>query len=203
MSDMDRTITYTYRILTNADAVSEDVSRKASEANAEVQALTQSEWALKVSVDSADASLKRQSSSIAEQVTLLMGMKSAVSGVTSGLIQMGIVEGENAERLQTMNQAFNVLCGFATGIKVLAGVQEALALASLKEAVISTYNSVLASPWKLALASAGLGAAAGVAMAYGTTSTTNNTNIIIEDSSGGQASTGTKLNSVISGGKIL
>ena len=80
-----------------------------------------------------------------------------------------------------------------------------LNLQALKGAIINTYNSVLESPWKLALVSAGAGAAIGVAAAYGTQggsvqNTTNN--IIIRDTSGGQAQAANSI-SVITGDKVL
>lgn len=203
MSDLNADIIYTYKIMSNADQRANEIAEAVGEADDRVNELDRNEITLKVDTEATTEAIKVQQVNLAQQVTLMMGLKSAVNSVSSSLIQMGLVEGEAAENLQAMNQGFNLLCGFATGLKALAGIQEALALASLKEAIVSTYTSVLESPWKLALASAGLGAAAGVAMAYGTTNNSTTTNIIqIQDATGGQATTASRLNSTITGGRI-
>lgn len=208
MANLDRSVIYTYKLESNITAEASGVSAKAEEADAKVKTLKTSEDTLKQSTDSATGSLTNQQKQLMVQVTALMAVKQSVSAVTNGLISMGLVSGEDAKKLQLLNAGFQTLCGFATGLKALMLINETFNLSLLKTAILNTFNSILESPWKLALVGAGMGAAVGVAAAYGMSGgggggTTNNTQIIIEDSSGGKAATANGINATISGGRIL
>jgi len=205
MSNLDRNVIYTYRLQTNFAEVSAEAGTDIEQTQADVDRLQTSMDTLGTSAEEAKKKLKATKDEVALTAMTLTAMASAVNGVTNGLIQLGIVSGEDAEAIRNVNAGFQVMIGLATGLKSLVLVQEMLNLQALKGAIINTYNSVLESPWKLALVSAGAGAAIGVAAAYGTQggsvqNTTNN--IIIRDVSGGQAQAANSI-SVITGGKVL
>lgn len=205
MSNLDRNVIYTYRLQTNFAEVSAEAGTDIEQTQADVDRLQTSMDTLGTSAEEAKKKLKATKDEVALTAMTLTAMASAVNGVTNGLIQLGIVSGEDAEAIRNVNAGFQVMIGLATGLKSLVLVQEMLNLQALKGAIINTYNSVLESPWKLALVSAGAGAAIGVAAAYGTQggsvqNTTNN--IIIRDTSGGQAQAANSI-SVITGGKVL
>jgi len=206
MSNLDRNVVYTYRLQTNFSEVAEESSAEIGQTQQEVDRLQESMESLGTSADIAAEKLKTTKQEVATTVMTLTAMASAVNGVTNGLIQLGIVSEEDAETIRNVNAGFQVMIGLATGLKSLVLVQEMLNLQALKGAIINTYNSVLESPWKLALVSAGAGAAIGVAAAYGTAggSSVQNTtnNIVIRDVSGGQAQAANSI-SVITGGKVL
>ena len=227
MSNLDRNVTYTYRMAINftdadealsqidttregLDALQESIrnidTTQIEETGAEVDALQESMDTLGTSAEIAAEKLKTTKQEIATTAMTLTAMSSAINGVTNGLIQLGLVSDEDAESIRSVNAGFQIMIGFAAGLKSLALVQEVLNLQALKGAIINTYNSVLESPWKLALVSAGAGAAMGVAAAYGTgggTTVQNTTNnIVIRDISGGQAQAANSIN-IISGGKVL
>lgn len=204
--NLDRSVVYTYTIQTNMQEVSDQANRDLPEVDQQVVTLEQDMTSLQQTTEATTANLAGMKNEIKSTILTLTAMASAVNGVTNGLITLGIVSDEDAEKVKMVNAGFQVMIGMATGLKSLALVQEALNLQALKGAIINTYNSILESPWKLALASAGLGAAAGVAVAYGTqggsstTAVTNN--YYIRDTSGGQMSTANGI-SVINGGKVL
>jgi len=206
VSDLDRSVIYTYTIQTNLSEVKREADTTLPDTDQQVVTLEQDMESLQQTTEQAQANLVGMKDEIKGTILTLTAMASAVNGVTNGLITLGIVSDEDAEKVRMVNAGFQVLIGMATGLKALALVQEMLNLQALKGAIINTYNSVLESPWKLALASAGMGAAAGVAAAYGTqggSSSSQTTNIInIRDISGGQASAANSI-STIYGGKVL
>lgn len=206
MSDLDRSVIYTYTIQTNLSEIKREADTTLPDTDQQVVTLEQDMESLQQTTEQSQANLVGMQNEIKGTILTLTAMASAVNGVTNGLITLGIVSDEDAEKVRMVNAGFQVLIGMATGLKALALVQEMLNLQALKGAIINTYNSVLESPWKLALASAGMGAAAGVAAAYGTqggSSSSQTTNIInIRDISGGQASAANSI-STIYGDKVL
>lgn len=205
--NLDRNVVYTYRIQTNFSEVAQQAQEEIGGTQDEVQELNRSMQELQSTSDATNTHLKQTKQEIQGTILTLTAMASAVNGVTNGLIQLGMISDADAESIKNINAAFQVMIGLATGLKSLALVQEMLNLQALKGAIINTYNSVLESPWKLALVSAGAGAAAGVAMAYGANSgsVTENTvnNIIIRDVSGAQSNAANSINATINGGKVL
>lgn len=107
----------------------------------------------------AEVAMRKQREDAAIGIAALMGMQSAVSGVTSGLIGLGMVSEETAGTLRKVNAAFQIMTGLAAGVKALQIVTATLNMTNLKGAAIATYRSVLESPWKAALAGVGVGAA--------------------------------------------
>jgi len=206
-SNLDRSVIYTYTLQNNVSGTAQEIVEATGNADTKVKELKASEDQLSASADTATASLTRQEKQLLKQVTGLVALKGAVSGVTSGLITMGLVSESGAQKLQMLNAGFNVLTGFVTGIQALKLMNDSLTLSLLRSAIVNTYNAVIDSPWKLALVSAGLGAAAGVAIAYGASgsspaSSTTTNNIYINDTSN-QAATANGLNVTIDGGRII
>ncbi|MCB5286075.1 MAG: hypothetical protein LHW45_10885 [Candidatus Cloacimonetes bacterium] len=206
-SSLDRSVIYTYTLKNNVSGTAQEIVEATGNADTKVKELKTSEDQLSASADTATASLTRQEKQLLKQVTGLVALKGAVSGVTSGLITMGMVSESGAQKLQMLNAGFNILTGFVTGIQALKLMNDSLTLSLLRSAIVTTYNAVIDSPWKLALVSAGLGAAAGVAIAYGASgsspaSSTTTNNIYIQDTSN-QAATANGLNVTIDGGRIL
>lgn len=206
-ANLDRSVTYLYTLKTNFAEVSADATQELGDADAQVDELNTDVQQLEANSASASASVKSMKQEVQSTILTMTAMASAINGVTNGLITLGIVSDQDAERIKMVNAAFQVMIGMATGLKALALVQEMLNLQALKGAIINTYNSVLESPWKLALVSAGAGAAVGVAAAYGTggnTTVANTTNnIIIRDTSGSQANAANSISATINGGKVL
>lgn len=206
-SNLDRSVIYTYTLQNNVSGTAQEIAEATGNADTKVKELKTSEDQLSASADTATASLTRQEKQLLKQVTGLVALKGAVSGVTSGLITMGMVSESGAQKLQMLNAGFNILTGFVTGIQALKLMNDSLTLSLLRSAIVNTYNAVIDSPWKLALVSAGLGAAAGVAIAYGASgsspaSSTTTNNIYIQDTSN-QAATANGLNITIDGGRII
>lgn len=205
-SNLDRSVIYTYTLKSNIAEASREIAGTAGEADATVKVLATSEDRLTVSTNTATAALSQQEKQLLKQVGGLVALKSSIAGVTNGLISLNLVSESGAQKLQALNAGFQILTGFATGIKALQLMNESLNLSLLKSAILNTYNSVIESPWKLALVSAGMGAAAGVAIAYGasgsSTISNSSTNIYIGDSSD-QAATANGIGVTIDGGRIL
>ena len=206
-ANLDRSVTYLYTLKTNFAEASADATQELGDADEMVDELNTDVQQLEANSASASASVKSMKQEVQNTILTMTAMASAINGVTNGLITLGIVSDQDAERIKMVNAAFQVMIGMATGLKALALVQEMLNLQALKGAIINTYNSVLESPWKLALVSAGAGAAVGVAAAYGTggnTTVANTTNnIIIRDTSGSQANAANSISATINGGKVL
>lgn len=205
-SNLDRSVIYTYTLKSNISETSREIAGTAGEADASVKELATSEDRLTVSTNTATAALSQQEKQLLKQVGGLVALNSSIAGVTNGLISLNLVSESGAQKLQALNAGFQILTGFATGIKALQLMNESLNLSLLKSAILNTYNSVIESPWKLALVSAGMGAAAGVAIAYGasgsSTISNSSTNIFIGDSSD-QAATANGIGVTIDGGRIL
>lgn len=192
---------------TNVREETETIKTASAEAKETVQGMKNDQEELATSANKATEALSNQQKQLLVQVGSLMAVKSAVSSVTNGLISLGIVSGEDAVKLQKVNSAIQLMAGLAQGIKALTLINEAFNLSLIKGALVSTYNAIIESPWKLALVAGGAGAAIGAVAALGISSLNNQgtttNNIYIEDSSGGQAATATAISATISGGRII
>lgn len=207
MADKDRTLEYRIKIVDNVSEVANRASSSAdraarsvgeadkagkrftisSEATVRAAETTtstvgQSTQATREYVQEAkvaEVTMEKQRVDAAINIAALMGMRSAVSGVTSGLIGMGMVSDETAGKLRTVNAAFSLMAGMATGIKALQLVMTGLNITNLKGAAIATYRSVMESPWKAALAGVGIGAAGALvgSLVMGGNRTENVTNV--------------------------
>lgn len=204
MSDMDTEIKYVFKMVDNVSQTATGITDSTTKASESVKQATVEQQNLETAADRTTSAFTRQEAQFIKQVAVLMTVKESVSSVTNGLISLGIVSGDDAQKLQKLNAGFQILCGFATGIKALQAVSEALKTSELGLAIVETYRSVMESPWKAALVGIGVGAAGGVLAATMSSggSTTNNTQIIIENTSS-NIDTANGINATISGGKIL
>lgn len=206
-NELDRTITYSFILTDEAVDTAQNIGDASKAADADVQKVITSEKSLASSTEVAKAKLDAQKLQLASQVAIIMGVKEATSSAITGVISLGLVSDDTAVKLQKVNAAFQIMGGLATGVKAMQLAMTSLNLATLKNAVLNTYNSVVSNPGKIALLGLGVGAAAGAAIALGATynnSTSTSTQIVVE----GSTSTGTEktvqdLYMISSAGDIL
>ena len=114
------------------------------------------------------------------QVQAVRSIDMGFRGLSSVLVQTGLVGDKTAKQLQTVVLAIH---GVASAFQLLKGARTilmSLQAAEVSLASVETYRSVLMSPGKLALVGMALGGAAAVAGYYagrGTSSTTVTNNI--------------------------
>ena len=205
MPELSSTAVFIYKVQSNFSEVTRETITSVEEADGKIQTTITSEKELKVATEETTIAMKQQEVQTLKQIAVLTTMSTAVSGVTNGLIHMGLVTGENAERLKMLNSGMQTMVGFANGIKALTLAQSMFNMEQIKGAVVTTFNKIMESPWRAAAAGIALGAAMGVAGAFASGSSGGNTvnNIIIDDSSGGQAQVANNLNSTINAGRIV
>lgn len=185
VSDLDRTITYSFILTDEATATANKMGASAKSADADVKSLTSSEQTLSANTEVATAKINTQKIQLASQVAIIMGVKEATSAAINGVISLGLVSDSTALQLQKVNAAFQIMGGLATGVKALQLAMTSLNLATLKNAVLNTYNSVISNPGKIALLGLAIGAGAGAAIALGATynnSSSTSTQIVVEGS---------------------
>ena len=204
MTDMDREIRYVFKMVDNVSQTSADISASTAKASENVKQVTTEQERLKDATDRTTASFTRQESQFIKTTAILMSVKTAAASVTHGLITLGVVTGEDAIKLQKLNAGFQILTGFATGVKALQAASEMLKTSQMGLAVVETFRSVMQSPWKAALVGVGVGAAGGAlaAMMAGPTTNNSQTQIIIENTPAG-IETGGAIDATISGGRII
>lgn len=206
-SDLDRTITYSFILTDEAVQTANNIGSASQSANADVKGIITSEKELAANTEIATTKINTQKLQLASQVAIIMGVKEATSSAITGVISLGLVSDDTAVKLQKVNAAFQIMGGLATGVKAMQLAMTSLNLATLKNAVLNTYNSVIANPGKIALLGLAIGAGAGAAIALGATynnSTSTSTQIVVE----GSTSTGTEktvqdLYMISSAGDIL
>ena len=184
-NDLDRTITYSFILTDEATATANKMGTSAKSADADVKSLTSSEQTLSANTEVATAKINTQKIQLASQVAIIMGVKEATSAAINGVISLGLVSDSTAVQLQKVNAAFQIMGGLATGVKALQLAMTSLNLATLKNAVLNTYNSVISNPGKIALLGLAIGAGAGAAIALGATynnSSSTSTQIVVEGS---------------------
>jgi len=206
MSDMDTEIRYVFKMVDNVSETATGIKETTDSASLSVNNATVEQQNLEAAADRTTSAFTRQEAQFIKQVAVLMSVKESVSSVTNGLISLGIVSGDDAVALQKLNAGFQILTGFATGIKALQAVSEALKTSELGLAIVETFRSVMESPWKAALVGIGVGAAGGVLAATmasnGGTTNNSNTQIVIENTAS-NVETASGINATISGGRIL
>jgi len=206
MSDMDTEIRYVFKMVDNVSETATGIKETTDSASLSVNNATVEQQNLEAAVDRTTSAFTRQEAQFIKQVAVLMSVKESVSSVTNGLISLGIVSGDDAVALRKLNAGFQILTGFATGIKTLQAVSEALKTSELGLAIVETFRSVMESPWKAALVGIGVGAAGGVLAATmasnGGMTNNSNTQIVIENTAS-NVETASGINATISGGRIL
>ncbi len=211
MTDLDSNIRYVFTMVDNVSQSTDAIADSAVEAQNQLHQVKTQQEQVTQEVDKTTVALSKQQSQFLVNTAVLMSMQSAVSSVSNGLISMGVVTGDAAKQLQTLNAGFQVLTGFVQGVKALQAVSEMLKTSEMGLALVETFRSVMESPWKAALVGIGVGAAGGALAAMlassGSSSTasatTTNSTIIINDTSSDGLSTANGINAVISGGRVL
>ncbi len=205
MSDMDREVKYTFTMVDNVSSTAQDMQDSVGKANEAVKEASTEQTKLRTEADATTQAFTRQEAQFVKQVAVLMSVKTAVASVTNGLISLGVVSGDDAVKLQKLNAGFQVLTGFATGIKALQAISESLKASEMGLAVIETFRSVMNSPWKAGLVGLGVGAAGGAmaAMMSSSSTTNNNSTQIVIENTPVQTQTATAVSSTLSGGRVI
>lgn len=211
MTDLDSNIRYVFTMTDNVSQSTDAIADSAVEAQNQLHQVQVQQEQVTQEVDKTTTALSKQQSQFLVNTAVLMSMQSAVSSVSNGLISMGVVTGDAAKQLQTLNAGFQVLTGFVQGVQALQAVSEMLKTSEMGLALVETFRSVMESPWKAALVGIGVGAAGGALAAMlassGSSSTasatTTNSTIVINNTASDGLSTANGINAVISGGKVL
>ncbi len=162
MSDLDRIITYTFRMQDNVSQATASMKAGADSADRSLKELTASSETARTDIKATNETLMANQVTVMTQLTALMGLRSSVSAVTSGLRGLGLVSDETAEQLQKINAAFALFSGGVTAIKSVQAVMTTLNASTALYSTMMTYLSVLKNPIYAGIAGAGIGVAAGV-----------------------------------------
>ncbi len=212
MTDLDSNIRYVFTMTDNVSQSTDRIADSAVEAQNQLHQVKTQQEQVTQEVDKTTVALSKQQSQFLVNTAVLMSMQSSVSAVSNGLISMGVVTGDAAKQLQTLNAGFQVLTGFVQGVKALQAVSEMLKTSEMGLALVETFRSVMESPWKAALVGIGVGAAGGalaamLASSGGSSSSsvasTTNSTIVINNTASDGLTTANGINAVISGGKVL
>lgn len=167
----------------------DDLNTKQAEAQAEIKQTTRN--------------IESQQVSVLTQLTAVMGLREATSAAISGVIGLGIVSDETAQKLNMINAGFSLFAGAVTAIKSVQAVMTTLNGATAVNAALNAFNAVLQSPGKMALVGMAAGATIGAAGAFLVTNNTSNsstTNITVDSSTPRQAQT--EIFQVVGGGAL-
>lgn len=203
MTDMKTVIEYVFALKDDTSATAKVMSDSAQEADESVKQLKDSEVELRIQTDETTMALDRQQVNILTQLTALMGMKESVSAVTSGLIGLGLVSDDTAQKLGMVNAGFSLLSGAVTGIKALQAVMTTLNATTAINGVITSFTAMLKNPAAMAGVGIAMGTAAGVAGAFLLTQNTSNNrtaNITVMDTTP-QAATN-EIFQIVNGGAL-
>lgn len=209
MVDLDSNIRYVFTMVDNVSTTADTISESATEAQNALHEVKAEQEAVQQTTEATTAGFTRQEAQLLKNMTILTTLQSSVSAVSSALVTMGVVTGEDAQKLQTLVAGFQLLTGMAQGIQALTAISQALKASEMGLAIVETFRSVMQSPWKAALVGVGAGAVAGAATALltsagsSTSSTTTTTNNIYVENTAATISTGNSINAVISGGRIV
>lgn len=213
MTDLDSNIRYIFTMTDNVSSSTDTISDSAIEAQNNLHQVKVQQEDVQREAQKTTSALSKQQAQFLANTAVLMTMQSSVSAVTGGLISLGVVTGDDAQKLQMLNAGFQVLTGFVQGIQALQAVSEMLRASEMGLAIVETFRSVMESPWKAALVGIGVGAAGGALAALMSSSggsdatvtanTANNSTIIIQNTAPGGVATANGINATISGGRIL
>lgn len=199
----DRTITWAFRIADNVTEGADEAAAAAEEAGKQTDEAKAKQEELKDTVNKTTAGITAQQARLAMQVTVIVGLQGAVSGLTSGIKALGITSDATNEKLTKINAAFQIMGGLANTVKALQLAMSMLNLATVKNALLNTYNAVVSNPAAIALVGAGAGAAVTAAVILGAqsgSSSTSTTNITVNGtSSAGTESTAQDVYTLVQG----
>lgn len=149
MGELDRTITFTYRLQDNMTKPSEDAAQAQENLGNKVKETT--------------ASTDSQKISFMSQVVAVGAVNRGISSMNSGLQELGILSGSSAAAMNKLSSAVQVVSGAFQLFKGVTQVVKMLTAAEASLAVVTTYNKVMQNPANVALAATGLAVAGGVA----------------------------------------
>jgi chromosome condensin MukBEF ATPase and DNA-binding subunit MukB len=182
----NRTITWAFKIADNVTEGADEAAAAAEKAGKQTDEAKAKQEELKNTVDKTTAGITAQQARLAMQVTVIVGLQGAVSGLTSGIKALGITSDATNEKLTKINAAFQIMGGLANTVKALQLAMSMLNLATVKNALLNTYNAVVSNPAAIALVGAGAGAAVTAAVILGAqsgSSSTSTTNITVNGTS--------------------
>lgn len=163
----NRTITWAFKIANNVTEGADEAAAAAENAGKQTDTAKAKQEELKNTVDKTNAGITAQQARLAMQVTVIVGLQGAVSGLTSGIKALGITSDATNEKLTKINAAFQIMGGLANTVKALQLAMSMLNIATLKNALLNTYNAVVSNPAAIALVGAGAGAAVTAAVILG------------------------------------
>lgn len=146
--DLDRTITYTYRVLNNVSAPTNDAAASQRQLGETMKQTT--------------ASSDSQKISFMTQVVAVQALHRGISGINSGLQDLGLLSGNAALMMNKLNSTVQVVAGTFQLFKGITQIIKMWTAAEVSLASVQTYRAVLTNPAKVALAVTGLSVAAGV-----------------------------------------
>ena len=180
----DKTIIYDVRAVDNVTPV----AKKAKASQKE----------LKKSIEETNAEAQAQKIQFIENAVALSALREGLGGIQTSLTQLGLIEGENAEKFLKMTAAVSLFVSTAQTIQGVIRLVALLKNAELALAAVQTYRAVLKNPAMIAVAVAGLTATAGVTgYMYGkskaqeraqVTNNTQNTNVTFNGQTTSQSS---------------
>lgn len=178
----DRTITWAFRVADDMSSGANEAADAADKAGTSTDIAKNKQKELQNEAKNTNSILTRQQANLALQVTVVTGLQGAVSGLTGGIQALGITSEETNKKLQMINGAFQIMGGTANLIKSLQLAMTLLNVATLKNALLNTYNAVVSNPAAIALVGAASGAAISAAIILGaqnSSSSSSTTNITV------------------------
>jgi len=203
MADINRDVVYTFKMIDNVSQPITDATDKMNEANGVTQDLIAGQEEARDATEKTTEELVRQETQLLKQVTALVALKSSVSSLSRGLISMGLVTGENAERLQKLNSAFQMMAGAATMIKAVKLATDGLRVSQTASATVEAFRAAL-KPWQIAAVAGAAGIAVGAtaAIMMNNNKTNNTTNNFIVENAPENVAVGQSMYAVIGGGML-
>ena len=204
MADMSRDVIYTFRMIDNVSDTTERVKVSAGEATEATDELTNSQGEAGAAVEETTQSLMRQDIQAIKSITIFNTLKTGITSIASGFMQLGLLSDENSQKLMKFIAVFRLLAGGAQIVKALSMATNMYRAAQTGAAVVEGQRAVMNNPWKAALIGVSLGAAAGIAgglMIGGGGSTTTNNEIVVENAPE-QVQTATEIYATIGGGSL-
>lgn len=178
----DRTVTWAFRVVDDMSAEANSAASAADKASTSTETAKIKQRDLQKETNNTNSVLTQQQAKLALQVTVVTGLQGAVSGLTNGVQALGITSEETNAILKKVNATFQIMGGAANLIKSVQLAMTLLNVATLKNALLNTYNAVISNPAMIAIVGAGAGAAVTAAVILGaqnSSSSSSTTNITV------------------------
>lgn len=176
----DRTVTWAFRVVDDMSAEANSAASAADKASTSTETAKIKQRDLQKETNNTNSVLTQQQAKLALQVTVVTGLQGAVSGLTNGVQALGITSEETNAILKKVNATFQIMGGAANLIKSVQLAMTLLNVATLKNALLNTYNAVISNPAMIALVGAGAAVTAAVILgAQNSSSSSSTTNITV------------------------